>query len=113
MTTQLIDFIKSGIMAFTMLSFGIYQGAALIALIAALSRLAYTADQPTFRLFGRFFIMSLSLTMLVVHIGLLEKWDNNLVVIVSGVSAFLCREVLEVLISSKDTIVSKILERLK
>lgn len=104
---------KTSAMAVTMTTFGIYEGAAIIAFIAALSRSAYTHEKLTVRLFGRFFTMSLSITMLIVHIGLLNDWGEDQVIIVSGVTAFLCREVLESIMSSKDLIIKRIVRAFK
>ena len=101
--------LKSFIMAAVMTTFGLYQGAALIAFIAALSRVAYTSEQTSFRLFGRFFIMSLSITMLMVHIGKLSGWSDDVVIIFSGITAFLCREFLEAIVASKDIIIKRVI----
>lgn len=92
---------------------GLYKGAAIIAFIAAASRLSYTAEKATFWLFGRFFFMSLSITMLMVHIGKANEFSNDIVIIISGITAFLCREVLELVVKSKDSIWSKITKGIK
>ena len=113
MTEQVIALVKSIAIAATMVSFGIYQGAAIIAVIAAMSRLAYTTEKASFSLFGRFFVMSLSITMLMVHVGLWREWDAEFVIIVSGISSFLCREMLEAIVESRTLIIKKIMGRLK
>lgn len=109
MTETLLTGIKAAIMAAIMQTFGLYAGAFLIALIAALARLAYTAEQPSFNLFGRFFTMSLALTMLMVHVGQLQNWETQLTIVVSGVAAFLCREIFQVVMDSKDSIIRRLL----
>jgi len=109
-TQTIVTAVKAALMTAIMQTVGLYAGAILIALIAALARLAYTAEKASLNLFGRFFIMSLSLTMLLVHVGELQGWDKQLTIIISGVSAFLCREILETLINSKSSLVQKLLK---
>lgn len=110
---SLIALVKSLAMAATMATFGIYHGAVFIAIFAALSRLAYTHEKSSLKLFGRFFVMSLSLTMMLVHVGQISGWSSDIVIVVSGVVAFLCREVLESIVASKDLIIKKIVGVMK
>lgn len=105
---SLIALAKTLLMAFMMVEFGIYEGAVLIALIAAFSRMAYTPENPTPGLFSRFFVMSLSITMIMVHVGLYFHWERDPLVIISGVSAFLSKELLEFLMKSRTSIFKKI-----
>ncbi len=105
MTESWITAISSMAMAAIVTTFGPYSGASIIAIVAALSRLAYSREKVTLLLFGRFFAMSLSITMIMVHLGKLEGWENELVIVVSGVAAFLAREVLEVIVGSKDKLI--------
>jgi len=105
--------IRASLMVAILHTFSLYNGASLIALIAALARLAYTKETISFCLFGRFFTMSIAITMLVVHIGKAHDWDGELVIIVSGFCAFLCRELLELVMLSKDTILKHIAGILK
>ncbi|MBE0469611.1 MAG: hypothetical protein IBX55_08925 [Methyloprofundus sp.] len=110
---QILALIKSIAVSAMLVSLGIYQGAAVIAIVAALSRLAYTDEQSSVALFSRFFVMSLSISMLMVHVGLWLDLDKELLIVISGISAFLCREVLEVIISSKDILLKKLLAMIK
>ena len=105
--------IKASIMAAIMNTFGLYTGAALISAVAALARIAYSPENPSIKLFGRFFAMSLGLTMIMVHIGNLRGWDNQTVIVVSGVAAFLCREVFDLVMHSKNQIIKQIIGRIK
>ncbi len=109
----LLDLLRAFVVSITMLTFGIYTGAIIIALIAALCRLAYTENKLSIALFGKFFIMSACLTMLIVHIGNIQKWSNDLVVIVSGVVAFLAREVLVTLVNVSKPLMNKWARKLK
>lgn len=113
MSETILTAAKSLIMAAFVTTFGIYTSAALIALIAAITRIAYTSDKISLKLFSRFFTMSLAITMLMVHIGQLQGWSNDLTIVVSGVTAFLCREVLESVTKSKDIIVNKVMSIFK
>lgn len=110
MTETILTGVKAALMAVIMQTFGLYAGATLIALVAALARLAYTAEQPSFNLFSRFFIMSLALTMLMVHVGQLQNWGTQLTIVISGVVAFLCREILQAVMASKDSIIRRLLK---
>lgn len=113
MSETILTAIKSLIMAAFVTTFGIYTSAAFIALIAAITRIAYTSDKASLKLFGRFFIMSLAITMMMVHIGQLQGWSNDMTIIVSGITAFLCREVLESVAKSKDIIVNRVMGMFK
>lgn len=105
--------LKSAVMAIVMQTFGVYSGATLIAIIAAAARLAYSKEPASIKIFGKFFIMSLSLTMIMVHIGKQQGFDHETIIIVSGVAAFMAREVLEMVINSKGVIKKMILQRFK
>ena len=101
MVDSLFSLGKYLIAALMMVSFGIYEGAAIIALIAALSRIAYTQEKASLKLFIKFLTMSLAITMGMVHVGSMLDWDKDLLVIISGISAFLCREFFEAVMNSK------------
>jgi len=110
---SIIIAIKSALMAAVMQSFGVYSGATLIALIAALARLSYSKDTASFSFFGKFFMMSLSITMIMVHVGKQQGLDRETVIIISGVAAFMAREVLELVVHSKGLITKKIMDKFK
>ena len=78
-----------------------YSGALIIALIASLVRLAYTKESASFDLFIRFFFMSLGITLLMVSVGKLQGWGEDTLIVASGISAFLSREILDILIESR------------
>lgn len=87
--------------ALIMKALGVYAGAIIIALIAALVRTVYKAEITEgfteFSLaFVQFFILAFGLAMLVVHIGQWQGWSENLVIIVSSFVAFMSRETLDI-----------------
>ena len=114
-------FIKGLVMAivltpfglYTGSTFGIYTGAITIAMIASLARLAYTKEKASLRLFSTFYIISLSITLLMVHVGLLREWDTNTTIILSGLAAFLGKDLLDILISSKTLLATYLTRGLK
>lgn len=110
---SIIIALKAAIMAAIMQTFGIYSGATLIAFVAAACRLAYSKEPASIKYFWRFFVMSLSLTMLMVHIGKWRGFDPEAVIIISGVAAFMAREALELALHSKGIIAKMILARFK
>ena len=79
-----------------------YYGAVFIALIASVSRLSYGVNAASFSVWVRYFVMSLSITMLIVHIGHYHQLDKEFIIIISGVSAFMSKEILHTIILSKD-----------
>lgn len=83
--------------------FGLYSGAFMIAFIAAMMRVFYGSencfDEEECKLccrlwlFARYFSMSLGVSMLFVHIGLWQTWPEQKTIVLSGVAAFLGREI--------------------
>lgn len=104
---------KAAFMAAIMQSFGVYSGATLIAIVAAAARLAYSKEQASIKFFWKFFVMSLSLTMIMVHIGKQQGFDRETIIIISGVAAFMAREVLQMVLHSKGIITQILASRFK
>lgn len=111
--TLLLAIILTPFGLYTGATFGIYTGAITIAMVAALSRLAYTKEKLSCRLFFSFYTMSLSITLIFVHVGKLNGWGMDTTIIISGVSAFLGKEFLDVIMSSKELFLKHLIRRLK
>ncbi len=110
---SLMSAILAGISAIFFQTFGLYSGATLIAICAAIARLAYSREPATLKTFWKFLGMSLPLTMLMVHIGKQQELDGESVIILSGVIAFMSREVLELIMKSKEPLIKLISARFK
>jgi hypothetical protein len=81
---------------------GIYAGAFIIAFIASIVRMFYgvpelkqtTKTRHYSYIFLRYFFMALGITMLLVHIGLINNWSVDKTIIISGAAAFLSFEII-------------------
>lgn len=79
------------------ISTNIYFGAFAIAFISAFTRIVYEAEcrngpASCSKKFFRYFILSLGLAMLFVHVGLINKWSQDTTIVVSAVFAFMSEE---------------------
>lgn len=113
MPETLLTALKASAMAAVMQTFGLYAGAILIAFIAAMARLAYSYERASVNTFVRFFVMSLSVAMLMVHVGELRGWTTPEVIVISGPAAFLSQEMLETLLASRKALLEKVWRRFK
>lgn len=94
---------------------GLYAGAITIAFIAATVRLFYSVKDfngigKYFFTFLRYFFMSLGITLLMVHIGLIRGWSADETIIISGASAFLSLEIITIFVDIGPKIFLKWLE---
>lgn len=82
----------------------VYFGAVVIAVMAATTRVAFEIQRETFAeylgVWVRFFLMSVGLCMLFVHIGNLATWNTDTTIVVAGGFACFAEETLVVLKTS-------------
>jgi len=82
---------------------GIYHAAFCIAVIASFSRMAYKSEPSNdlyhwFQQWFRLFIINVSMTMFIVHVGAWAKYNPDLIVMISAVCAFLSREIIDLVL---------------
>ncbi len=93
----------------------IYVGAIGIACISSISRVAFEAgttaikDNPLncISKIGRYFILSLALAMLFVHVGIWQAWSKDMTIVVASIFAFMSEETIRFILSSWNTILVK------
>lgn len=95
----------------------IYVGAVAIALMSAVTRVIFEDDgnegsraKRAPRVF-RYFLMSLGLAMLFVHIGLWQKWNKDMTIVISSMFAFMSEETMRFVVSSWTATLRKAVSR--
>lgn len=94
----------------------IYVGAFAIAAMSALTRVIFEADcqnshpQCFLKVF-RYFLMSLALAMVFVHIGLWQAWNKDATVVVSSIFAFMSEETMRFLVKGWNNLLVKVADR--
>jgi hypothetical protein len=77
--------------------YGTYAGALAIALIAATMRSVYGVDKTRSGFFNNL-VLSTGMAMLMVHVSRIRGWDVDVSTILTGIAAFLSKELLDILV---------------
>ena len=88
-----------------------YLGAFTVAFISAFTRIIYddtTSKGINFKKFFRYFILSLSLAMLFLHIGLALSLNPDEIIILSAIFAFMSEETLYFIVTNWTKVLNKI-----
>lgn len=94
----------------------IYVGAFAIALMSALTRAIFESDcgadhsRCMSKVF-RYFLMSLALAMLFVHIGLWQEWNRDATIVISSIFAFMSEETMRFVIRGWNTALVKVVDK--
>lgn len=91
----------------------IYFGAFAIAFISAFTRVVYEAECKTdhftcFKKLIRYFILSLGLAMLFVHIGFMYTWSKDTTIVISSVFAFMSEETFKFILKNWESLLIKV-----
>ncbi len=94
----------------------IYIGAFAIAILSATTRIVYESEQNIKRVSIakkalRYFVLSLSLAILFVHIGIMYKWSEDTTIVISAVFAFMSEETLRFILKNWELVLVKISSR--
>ena len=110
--------LKGVLIAVIATAFDLYTGAMMIAIIASITRMFYEEDgcrnKPCVwccktSMFFKNLGISLGVTLLLVHVGLMYKWDQQQTIVISGIAAFMGKELIDILMSTVPAIVRRYL----
>lgn len=96
------------------ISSNVYLGAFVVAIMSAFTRIVYediTSTGLTYlniKKFLRYFILSLSLAMLMLHVGLMFSLSENEIIIVSSVFAFMSEETYNFVVFNWSKVLNKL-----
>ena len=110
-----LEFItKLAIGIYIWVSTNVYLGAFFVAIMSAFTRIVYEdiasvgLTSLNFKKFFRYFILSLSLAMLMLHIGLTFNLNDNQIIVISAIFAFMSEETLRFVIANWSKVLIKL-----
>ena len=97
------------------ISTNFYLGAFLIAGMSAITRSVYDSTKCAtcgLQKFPRYFILSLALAMLMLHVGLAAELSNNEIIVISAIFAFMSEETMYFIVTNWGLILAKLSSRI-
>lgn len=110
--------LKGVLIAVIATAFDLYTGAIMIAIIASVTRMFYEEDGCRTQnciwccklsMLLKNLGISLGVTLLLVHVGLMYNWDQQQTIVISGIAAFMGKELIDILMSVAPTMFRKYL----